>query len=162
LPSDDNYVYKALGLLSLPADGPRPMIAILDAKPGIECLGRVTAQTTLFSDAPSADIFIRVLDVLEFGETVNVGQGILRFTDPQLAEGGVPVQVDLGPIAHRFASDHRIRLLIASAAHPYFNRNLGTGESPVTATTIVVAHQGVSVGGTGGLRVNLPLARSTS
>lgn len=124
----------------------------------IDCLGRVTAQTTLSSDAASADIFLRVLDVLETGETVNVGQGILRVTHPQLADGGVPVHVNLGPVAHQFASGHRIRLLIASAAHPYFNRNLGTGESPVTATRIVVANQGVSVGGASGLRVNLPLA----
>ncbi len=124
----------------------------------VDCLGRVTAQTTLFSDAQSADLFVRVLDVLGTGETVNVGQGILRVTDPALGTEGVPVRVDLGPVAHRFARGHRIRLLIASAAHPYFNRNLGTGESPVTATRIVIAHQGVSIGGAGGLRVNLPLA----
>jgi putative CocE/NonD family hydrolase len=125
----------------------------------IDCLGRVTAQTTLFSDAPSADIFIRVMDVLEAGETVNLAQGILRITDARLAEAGVPVNIDVGPVAHRFASGHRIRLLISSAAHPFFNRNLGTGESPRTATTILVAHQGVSIGGPSGLRVDLPLAR---
>jgi uncharacterized protein len=125
----------------------------------VDCLGRVTAQTALFSDAQSADIFVRVLDVLEAGETVNVAQGILRVTDPALGEGGVLVRVDLGPVAHRFARGHRIRLLIASAAHPYFNRNLGTGETPVSATRMVVARQGVSIGGPAGLRVNLPLAR---
>jgi uncharacterized protein len=124
----------------------------------LDCLGRVTAQATLFSDAQSADIFVRVLDVLETGKTINVGQGILRVTDPALGKEGVPVRVDLGPVAHRFARGHRIRLLIASAAHPYFNRNLGTGESPVTASRIVVARQGVSIGGASGLRVNLPLA----
>jgi uncharacterized protein len=124
----------------------------------VDCLGRVTAQATVFSDAQSADIFVRVLDVLTTGETVNVGQGILRVTDPALGKEGVPVRVDLGPAAHRFARGHRIRLLIASAAHPFFNRNLGTGEPPATATTIVVAHQGVSTGGASGLRVNLPLA----
>jgi predicted acyl esterase len=110
----------------------------------------VTAQTSLFSDAQSAHIFVRVLDVLETRETANVAQGILRVTDPALGKEGVPVRVDLGPVAHRFACGHRIRLLIASAAHPYFNRNLGTGESPVSATRIVVAHQCVSVGGASG------------
>lgn len=139
----------------------RPDVRFFTTEPlqePIDCLGRVTAQATLFSDAHSADIFVRVMDVLETGETINVGQGILRVTDPALGKEGVPVRVDLGPVAHRFARGHRIRLLIASAAHPYFNRNLGTGESPVTATRIVVAHQGVSIGGASGLRVNIPLA----
>jgi quinol monooxygenase YgiN len=39
MPSDDNFLHEALRNVSLPADddapGPRPMIAILDAKPGM-------------------------------------------------------------------------------------------------------------------------------
>lgn len=120
--------------------------------------GRVSATTTFFSDAPSADLFLRVLDVHENGRVRTVADGILRVTDPGLRDG-VPVEVDLGPIGHRFAAGHRLRLLVASGAHPYYNRNPGNGEPTATATRIRVAHQAVAVGGEEGLRISLPLAR---
>ncbi|MDT7802022.1 MAG: uncharacterized protein QOI78_5455 [Actinomycetota bacterium] len=84
--------------------------------------------------------------------------GILRVTDTGLGNG-VPVEIDLDPIGHHFAAGHRLRLLVASGAHPYYNRNLGSGEPTATATQIGVAHQAVTVGGEDGLRISLPLAR---
>jgi predicted acyl esterase len=66
--------------------------------------------------------------------------------------------VDLGPVGHRFAVGHRIRVLVSSGAHPYHNRNLGNGEPTATATVIRVARQAISVGGVSGLRVILPVA----
>ncbi|WP_169951584.1 CocE/NonD family hydrolase C-terminal non-catalytic domain-containing protein [Microbispora sp. H11081] len=108
--------------------------------------------------APSADLFLRVLDVYENGQVQNVADGIVRITDPGLGEG-VPVEVDLGPIGHRFAAGHRLRLVVASGAHPYYNRNLGNGEPTATATRIRVARQAVAVGGEDGLRIAFPLAR---
>ena len=123
----------------------------------LDLLGRVSATTTFYSDAPSADLFLRVLDVYEDGQVESVADGILRVTDPGLGDG-VPVEVDLGPIGHRFAVGHRLRLLVASGAHPYYNRNLGNGEPTATATQIRVARQAVAVGGAEGLRISLPLA----
>jgi hypothetical protein len=49
-----------------------------------------------------------------------------------------------------------VRVLVRVVARDH--ELVGTGESPVTAIRIVVAHQGVSIGGTSGLRVELPLA----
>jgi len=43
--------------------------------------------------------------------------------------------------AHRFKAGHRIRLQVSSGAHPRWYRNLGTGESPLTATEKLVANQ---------------------
>lgn len=127
------------------------------AKP-LDLAGRAWASAVFFSDAQSADLFLRVLDVYPDGQVQHVADGILRTVDPVLVDG-VPVEVDLGPIGHRFATGHRLRLLVASGAHPYYNRNLGNDDPIATATRIRVAHQAVAVGGENGLRISVPLAR---
>ncbi|MEU6540783.1 CocE/NonD family hydrolase [Streptomyces sp. NPDC047000] len=124
----------------------------------LDLAGHASATTTFFSDAPSADLFLRVLDVHENGQVHSVADGILRVTGPGLGEG-VPVKVDLGPVGHRLVAGHRLRLLVAGGAHPYYNRNLGTGEPTATATRTRVARQAVAVGGVDGLRLSLPVAR---
>ena len=43
--------------------------------------------------------------------------------------------------AYRFRRGHSIRLQVSSGAHPRWNRNLGTGEPTVTATTMLAAEQ---------------------
>jgi hypothetical protein len=123
----------------------------------LDTLGRVTATARFFSDAASADLFIRVLDVEPDGRSLNVCEGIIRFTGPELASG-CAVELDLGPVAHVFGKGHSIQLMVSSGAHPFFARNLGTGEPALTATRIVIARQAVNVGGGDGLRVSLPLA----
>jgi putative CocE/NonD family hydrolase len=123
----------------------------------LELAGPVSAATTFSSDASSADLFLRVLDVLPDGRVQNVADGILRVEDPSL--DGTSVEVDLGPIGHRFAAGHRLRLLVASGAHPYYNRNLGNGEPIATATKSRIAHQAVTIGGSHGLRITFPIAR---
>lgn len=117
----------------------------------------VSAGRRSYSDAPSADLYLRLRDVFGSGPVQSVTDGILRVTDPVL-HVGVPVDIDLGPVGHRFAPGHRLRLLVASGAHPYYNRNLGNGEPTATATHTRVAHQAIAVGGTDGLRIKLPLA----
>lgn len=124
----------------------------------LDLAGRISAVATFSSDAPSADLFLRLVDVYENGGVQHVADGVVRVTDPGLGRG-IPVEVDLGPVGHRFAAGHRVRLLVASGAHPYYNRNLGNGEPTGTATRIRVAHQGLDLGGEAGLRISLPLAR---
>jgi uncharacterized protein len=48
--------------------------------------------------------------------------------------------VDLWPVGHVFRTGHRIRIQIASGAHPRFNRNPGTGQPLASATKVVIAH----------------------
>jgi putative CocE/NonD family hydrolase len=124
----------------------------------MELAGCARAVTTFFSDAPSADLFLRILDVHGDGRVQNVADGILRVTDPGLTDG-VRVEVDLGPVGHRFGAGHRLRLLVASGAHPYYNRNLGNGEPIATATRLRVARQEIAVGGENGLHLVLPVSR---
>jgi predicted acyl esterase len=38
--------------------------------------------------------------------------------------------------AHRFRAGHRLRVIVASGAHPRFARNTGTNEKLGTATTL--------------------------
>jgi predicted acyl esterase len=40
----------------------------------------------------------------------------------------------LWPTAHRFQQGHRLRLLLANAAHPRYARNLGHGDPVATST----------------------------
>ena len=43
--------------------------------------------------------------------------------------------------ALRFRQGHRLRLLVASGAHPRWSRNLGSGEPLGAGTTLAVAQQ---------------------
>jgi predicted acyl esterase len=47
------------------------------------------------------------------------------------------------PTAYRFRMGHRIRLQVASGAHPRFARNFGSGEPIGSATVFIVAEQEV-------------------
>jgi putative CocE/NonD family hydrolase len=121
----------------------RPDVCTFTSEPlsePMDLAGRVRAATTFCSDAVSADLFLRLLDVHEDGQVRSVVDGFLRITDAGLADG-VPVEIDLGPAGHRFAAGHRLRLLVSSGAHPYHNRNLGNGEPTATATSLRKAHQ---------------------
>jgi putative CocE/NonD family hydrolase len=138
----------------------RPDVQVFTTGPVLEPMdlaGRVSAVATFYSDAPSADLYLRLLDVFDTGEVQSVADGILRVTDCALRDG-VAVDIDLGPVGHRLAPGHRLRLLAASGAHPYYNRNLGNGEPTATATHTRVAYQAVAVGGDNGMRITLPLA----
>ncbi len=93
------------------------------------------------SDTGHADVFVRVSEVRADGKSVNLSDGYLR----RAPGASGPLRLELDPVAHRFASGSRIRLLIAGGSHPRFDRNLGTGEPPVTGrdmlrTTHTVAH----------------------
>ncbi|HTT87074.1 MAG TPA: CocE/NonD family hydrolase C-terminal non-catalytic domain-containing protein, partial [Acidimicrobiales bacterium] len=76
-------------------------------------------------------------DVDARGCSHNVCDGIERVTPsrwPRPASGTWEVRVALWPTAQLFAPGHRIRVQVASGAHPRFARNLGTGEPIATAT----------------------------
>ena len=51
-------------------------------------------------------------------------------------DGSWHIAFDLWPTGHRFAAGHRLRLQVSSGAHPRYARNPGTGEDPITATTL--------------------------
>jgi predicted acyl esterase len=72
---------------------------------------------------------------------MSVIDGIVRVP----AEPGVPAEhvVDLVATSQVFKSGHRIRVQIASANVPWFDRNPGTGRTSGDSAELVVAHQAV-------------------
>jgi uncharacterized protein len=56
---------------------------------------------------------------------------------------GPPLTTELWPTAYRFEPGHRIRLQVASGAHPRLARNTGSSEPLSTATKLVAADQQV-------------------
>ncbi|MFE4951077.1 CocE/NonD family hydrolase [Leifsonia sp. NPDC056665] len=116
--------------------------------------GRVTAHVAVRADTPSVDLFIRVLDVTAAGEAFNVCEAIRRISDPGLrTTGGLVLDIDLGPIAHRFGKGHAVAVLVASGAFPYYDRNLGYGEPSQSATRARASHPVLQVGGIDGLLI---------
>lgn len=112
----------------------------------LEIIGSVQAEIHFASSAPSADVFVRLCDVAPGGRSRTVCDGLRRVTGddfPPDADGVRRVTVEMWPTAYRFARGHRVRLLVASGAHPVYARNPGSGEPLGTATTFVVAEQRV-------------------
>jgi putative CocE/NonD family hydrolase len=112
----------------------------------LEAMGPVRADIRLRSSRGDTDVFVRVCDVQPDGASLNVCDGLIRLTPvepPRDADGVAAVRFELWPTAHRFAAGHRVRVQVASGAHPRYARNPGTGEDPVRATELVSADQEV-------------------
>ena len=112
----------------------------------LEVLGPVRATVHVASDVEHFDVFVRLCDVDGRGRSTNVCDGIQRVAPdrcPRPVDGIWAVPVTLWPTAQRFAAGHRLRVQVASGAHPRYNRNLGTGEPLPSATAHRVAHQAV-------------------
>ncbi len=98
------------------------------------------------STAPSTDFVGRVCDIHPDGRSMNVCDGLLRLYQGEeqhqaRQDGSRRVEIELWPTAYTFLAGHRIRPQVCSAAHPRWNRNLGTGEPPADATHLLVAIQ---------------------
>jgi putative CocE/NonD family hydrolase len=97
----------------------------------VEVMGAVRAEFDASTTEASADLFARLCDVDPLGKSVNICDGLTRFS-----EAG-RVVVEMGPAGHRFKPGHRIRLTVAGGAHPRYLRNYGTGEPPGPAIRMV-------------------------
>jgi putative CocE/NonD family hydrolase len=105
----------------------------------VEAIGPVRVEIWLQTSSPYFDVFARVCDVDPDGVSRNVCDALTRVVPdiiPIAEDGSWPVAFELWPMGHRFAAGHRIRLLVASGAHPRYARNPGTGEDPATATLL--------------------------
>ena len=114
----------------------------------VEAIGPARVDLHVSADGEHFDLFARVCDVDAAGVSRNVCDALARVAPGRFEQGddGVwRVSFALWPLGHRFAAGHRIRLLVASGAHPRYARNPGTGEDPASATrmravTITVHH----------------------
>jgi putative CocE/NonD family hydrolase len=112
------------------------------------CQVRLRARASL----PNVDFFVRLSDVGPDGVSTNICDGLLRVTPetPRNEDGTWSLSFPLHATAHTFLAGHRLRLLIASGAHPRYARNPGTGEPINTATTLVandieIFHEGTGI-----------------
>ncbi len=112
----------------------------------LEVIGPVRLQLYVRSSLAHTDFFGRLCDVYPSGRSINLCDGLFRIEPgrgERLADGTLHIEVDMWATACRFRRGHRLRLLVASGAHPRWARNLGLGEPPATATRMAVALQEV-------------------
>ncbi len=104
-------------------------------------IGNVRVTLYARSSLPNADFFVRLSDVDEKGVSINICDGFIRKTsaDPAVADDIWKLNFKLHATAHTFLENHRLRLVVASGAHPRYARNTGTDEPFGTATTLVSA-----------------------
>jgi uncharacterized protein len=136
--SQDNRILEA-----------RPDVLVYTSEPlgrDLEAMGPVEAQLWVRSRLGHADFFARLCDVEPSGRSVNVSDALLRIS-PGLpeheADGTLHLRTELWPTAYRFETGHRMRLQVASGAHPRLARNTGNSEPLSTATKLVAADQQV-------------------
>lgn len=113
-----------------------------------EVTGPVTVILWAASDAPDTDFVARLVDVHPDGFAQNLTDGIIRarYRDgdtPHLLESGRAYRysIDLWSTANVFKAGHRIRLDIASASFPRWDRNPNTGARFGTETAMRPARQ---------------------
>jgi uncharacterized protein len=98
------------------------------------------------SSLPYTDVSVRLCTVSTKGRSFNISDGYRRLRPDEVTaapDGTWPVRIEMWPTAITFRRGERIRLQVASGAHPLFARNLGTGEPIATATTMHAANQEV-------------------
>jgi len=114
----------------------------LDAQ--LDIVGPVWAEVFFRSSLEHTDFFLCLCDVDPDGCSTTVCDGYIRVRPRgpvPLADGTLCVRIEFWPTAYRYQQRHRIRVIVASGAHPRYARNLGSGDSLADAVTLNVAHQ---------------------
>ncbi|NLI46771.1 MAG: CocE/NonD family hydrolase [Acidobacteria bacterium] len=113
--------------------------------------GRVDAQLWVSSDRPDTDFAIRLTDVYLDGRSFILAQGIrrMRFRDSYATEvlmtpgAAYLVTVPLQNLALTLPAGHRLRIVIASADYPHFDRNRNDGGAMYEDGPLLVAANSV-------------------
>jgi len=115
----------------------------------LEVTGPVTVVLHAASTAPDTDFTAKLVDVAPDGYAANLCDGIIRAryrnspAQQELMQPGETYQftIDLNATGNLFPAGHRIRLEIASANFPKFDRNPNTGEPIALARKVQAATQ---------------------
>ena len=108
----------------------------------VDAIGPVSAEIFLRSNTEHTDLYLCLCDVTPDGRSTNVCDGYRRLhPDGSAGRDARKVNIEFWPTAYRFRRGHRLRIIVASGAHPRYARNPGSGESLGDATSMVVAHQ---------------------
>ena len=89
----------------------------------LEIVGPVRADLHVSSSLDHTDFFVRVCDVYPDGRSMNVCDGLQRFTPSTVrlgSDGSFRATVELWPTAYRFAPGHRVRVQVSSGSHPVY------------------------------------------
>ncbi len=130
----------------------RPDVLVYTAAPfktPTSICGPLAARIFAASSATDTDFMVKVLDVWPTGYVQRLNDGMVRarfrngWDRPELIEPGRVYQYDIDAwnTCQTFLPGHRLRIEVASAAFPKFDRNLNTGESLGTTTRFQVAEQ---------------------
>jgi putative CocE/NonD family hydrolase len=117
----------------------------------VEAIGPVKAILYVSTSARDTDFTVKLVDVFPDGFARNLSDGILRLryrsslSQPELARANQTYQiaVDAGVTGNVFLRGHRIRVEIASANFPRFDRNPNTGGPIPDETRLLKASQTV-------------------
>ena len=101
------------------------------------------------SDAVDTDFVAKLVDVHPDGKAYNMAEGIVRaryhksLEKPEMLEPGkvYKFEIDLVGTSVEFQQGHRIRVQVASAHFPQFDRNPNTGKPFGTGDDVKIAHQ---------------------
>jgi hypothetical protein len=113
----------------------------------LDVIGRVQLFAHVSTSAPDTDVAAKLLDVHPNGFAQRLCDGLVRLRYRGGHERALPVEpgavyevaVEMWDTAQRLGPGHRIRVEIASSAHPKFAVNLGTGADETQATEGVIA-----------------------
>ena len=127
--------------------------------------GPMTATVWAATDARDTDWNVMLLDVHPDGRVLRIQDGIMRarfregFDKPKLLTPGSVnrYDIDLWFTGIVIPAGHRLRVAIASAAFPKYDRNLNTGGDNERDTKFVSAHQRVLHDAEHPTHVTLPL-----
>ena len=133
-------------------DATRSDILVYTSRPltkPIEVTGEMTATVYASTDAKDTDWGVMLLDVFPDGHAERVQDGLARARFREGMDKEVPLtpgkiekyDIDLWFTGMVFKPGHRIRVTIASALFPKYDRNLNTGGNNETDSTYVSAHQ---------------------
>lgn len=116
----------------------------------VEVTGPIVMQLYASTSARDTDWTAKLVDVYPDGYAENLQDGIIRARYRNgkdapaslLTPGRVyEYTIDMWATSNVFLPGHRIRLEISSSNFPRFDRNLNTGEDPMTGTRMVKADQ---------------------
>jgi putative CocE/NonD family hydrolase len=149
-----NTLYIAKGAFDQREVESRPDVLTYTSAPlaqDLEVTGPQVVKLFASTSAPDTDFAAKLVDVRPDGYAVNVQDGIIRgryrlsATNPSpLTPGEVyELTIDLCATSYVFKAGHRVRLDIASANFPRFDRNLNVWQHPLSATEGQAAEQTV-------------------
>jgi hypothetical protein len=133
----------------------RPDILVYSTAPleqDVEVTGPVTLDLYAASSAVDTDFTAKLVDVWPNGYAQNLTEGILRGRYRESTAGPARLlepgkiyeyKIDLWSTSNVFLKGHAIRLEVSSSNFPRFDKNLNTGKSAATDSTMVPANNTV-------------------